>query len=181
MEFLLFSVCFCLAYIGIPWCWLFMARQVDKNECKRSAKIQAQKATRDLENMAMGDEMTDENNGFDEKAANDEGYRRAMDGRKKPTIKAVTNSIWFTAGARYQYEKDRAEIERLRELVREIQSEIDRGKTKDCVGCCNGNDTPEENLCRMCWRIWVNGKMYLLWDWETTEGRIQRAKKEVGS
>ena len=63
--------------------------------------------------------------------------------------------------------------------LKEIQSEIDRGKTKRCIGCCDGNDIPQETLCRACWRIWIGNKMYLLWDWPATESTIARALKET--
>ena len=65
----------------------------------------------------------------------------------------------------------------MRTALEEIQAEIDRGKQRDCLGCLNGGDIPEEELCRACWRIWVNGKMYLLWDWRETEARIAKTLK----
>lgn len=65
---------------------------------------------------------------------------------------------------------DRAEA--AEKVLREIKGEIYRGKAINCTACVNGSDMPEENLCRACWRIWVGGKMYLLWDWPTTENRI---------
>lgn len=61
--------------------------------------------------------------------------------------------------------------------LNEIQAEIERGKVKSCLGCCNGNDIPEEELCRACWRIWTGKKMYLLWDWHETERRIADVKE----
>lgn len=63
----------------------------------------------------------------------------------------------------------------LETAMRETLAEIGRGVSKDCLGCLNGSDMPEENLCRACWRIWVGGKMYLLWDWETTSRRYTKA------
>lgn len=59
----------------------------------------------------------------------------------------------------------------LEKEMRETLKEIERGKSKHCIGCCNGNDLPEEELCRACWRIWVDKKMFLLWDWKRTEAR----------
>lgn len=59
------------------------------------------------------------------------------------------------------------------EALESIRLEIDRGKTKDCLGCCNGNDIPEEELCRSCSRIWIHGKCYFMWDWEVTEKRVE--------
>lgn len=58
-------------------------------------------------------------------------------------------------------------------VLEEIRAEIERGKSKSCLGCCNGNDIPEEELCRACWRIWIDGKMYLLWDYRETEKRLE--------
>lgn len=65
--------------------------------------------------------------------------------------------------------------ESYRAKLLEIQAEIDRGKSKDCLGCCNGNDIPDEELCRACWRIWIGKKCYFLWDWEATEKRVHAA------
>jgi hypothetical protein len=64
-------------------------------------------------------------------------------------------------------------IEKLAGALKEIKSEIEHGKTKHCIGCCNGNDIPDEELCRACWRIWVKGECYFLWDWKTTEKRLE--------
>lgn len=57
-------------------------------------------------------------------------------------------------------------------VIEEIKGEIDRGKQISCIGCCNGNDIPEEELCGACWRIYIKQKMYLLWDWQRTENRF---------
>lgn len=57
--------------------------------------------------------------------------------------------------------------------AKEIEAEIERGKTTDCLGCCNGNDIPDESLCRACWRIWIGKKCYFLWDWQITEKRLE--------
>lgn len=71
------------------------------------------------------------------------------------------------------------ERDRMRDALKEIQSEINRGKNKACLGCRNGDDLTYDpttdshsGFCRACWRIWVGGKMYLLWDWQETEKRI---------
>jgi len=64
----------------------------------------------------------------------------------------------------------------LKDALWAIQAEIDRGVKRDrCLGCCDGNDIPEGQLCRCCWRIWEGGKMYLLWDWQETQKRISHA------
>ena len=62
--------------------------------------------------------MTDASNGFDEKAAREEAFeqdRRDFNG----VVYAREEETAFVEGARYQYEKDRARIAELEELVRE--------------------------------------------------------------
>lgn len=67
-----------------------------------------------------------------------------------------------------------------REALQYLESEIIRGKTKDCIGCCNGVDIPEMELCRACCRIYFNRKMFLLWDWQLSESRIRVALEKIG-
>lgn len=54
----------------------------------------------------------------------------------------------------------------------QIQDEIERSK-RDCIGCANGNDLQDYDICRCCWRVYVNGRKYLIWDWKTTESRLE--------
>lgn len=77
----------------------------------------------------------------------------------------------YVAGAEYWHARARV----LESEHERVLSEIERGKNKNCIACVNGSDMPEENLCRACWRIWVGGKMYLLWDWETSETKAREA------
>lgn len=63
------------------------------------------------------------------------------------------------------------------EAAEQIQNEISRARETDCLGCCNGNDIPDEELCRACWKVWVKGKCYPLWDIDATEKRLETLKR----
>lgn len=68
--------------------------------------------------------------------------------------------------------------DKLAEALQLIVSEFDRGYNKRCYGCCNGNDIPEEELCRACWRIYFNGTKYLLWSGKQTYPKAKQALAE---
>lgn len=62
--------------------------------------------------------------------------------------------------------------QRLVEALASIQSEIDRSKNQ-CIGCANGNDLEEYDICRCCWRVYINNQKYIIWDWIATEDKLK--------